>query len=163
MPIYHDNVVLVCGYWHGSRALLLGKDGKSVKLLWEDQENIRGLMAQPLQKDGLVYLLDRTNGLSCFEIKTGEKYWDDSKNHTVTPSGKNPQATLVWAHDGKRQDRALILNANGELLSVTLNKESFEIHSRSQITGKTWAHPAYNKGHIFARTDKKIVCWKLNP
>ncbi len=162
MPIYHDNVVLVCGYWHGSKALLLGEDGKSVKLLWEDKDNIRGLMAQPLQKDGLVYLLDRTNGLSCFEITTGKKHWDDSKNHIVTPSGRNPQATLVWANDGKRQDRALILNANGELLSVTLSKEGFEIHSRSQITGKTWAHPAYNRGHIFARTDKKIVCWELN-
>ena len=120
-------------------------------------------MAHPLQKDGLVYLLDRTNGLTCFEIKTGKRLWDDSKDHSITPPGRNPQATLVWARDGKHENRALIFNANGELLSATLNEEGFKIHSRSQITGKTWAHPAYNNGHIFARTDNEIVCWKLNP
>ena len=163
LPIYYENIVLVCGYWHGSKAIQLGKDLKSAKLLWEDEENIRGLMAQPLQKDGLVYLLDRTNGLTCFEIKTGKRLWDDSKDHSITPPGRNPQATLVWARDEKHENRALIFNANGELLSTTLNEEGFKIHSRSQITGKTWAHPAYSDGHIFARTDNEIVCWKLNP
>lgn len=161
LPIFHENIVLVCGYWHGSKAIQLGDDMKSAKLLWEDEENIRGLMAQPLQKDGLAYLIDRTNGLCCFEIKTGKRLWDDSEKHTITPSGRNPQATLVWAQDGKFENRALIFNANGELLSVTLNREGFEIHSRAQITGKTWAHPAYSDEHIYARTDNEIVCWKL--
>ena len=89
--------------------------------------------------------------------------WDDSKEHSITPSGRNPQATLVWARDGKHDNRALIFNANGELLSVTLSEKGFNIHSRAQITGKTWAHPAYSKGQIFARTNDEIVCWKLNP
>ena len=163
LPIYYENIVLVCGYWHGSKAIQLGDDLRSAKLLWENEENIRGLMAQPIQKDGLVYLLDRTNGLCCFEIKTGKILWDDSKEHSITPSGRNPQATLVWARDGKHDNRALIFNANGELLSVTLSEKGFNIHSRAQITGKTWAHPAYSKGQIFARTNDEIVCWKLNP
>ena len=161
MPICHDETVLVCGYWHGTKAIKLGADPRDAKLLWEEEEGIRGLMAQPLYRDGLVYLLDRTSGLSCFELATGKKRWDDAKGHTVTPSGRNPQATMVWARDGGRDDRMLILNANGELLSIVVGQAGFEIISRAQITGKTWAHPAYSDGGIFARTDKEIVCWKL--
>ena len=161
MPIFHDETVLVCGYWHGSRAIKLGKSPTDATLLWQDEENIRGLMAQPLYRDGLVYLLDRSNGLCCFELTTGKRLWNDADNHTVTPADKNPQSTMVWARDGKRNDRALILNANGELLSITLGRDGFRIHSRAQVIGKTWAHPAYSNGHIFARSDREIVCLKL--
>ena len=161
MPIFHDETVLVCGYWHGSRAIKLGKNPTDARLLWQDEENIRGLMAQPLYRDGLVYLIDRSNGLSCFELTTGKRLWNDADNHTVTPADKNPQSTMIWAMDGKRNDRALILNANGELLSITLDREGFKIHSRAQVIGKTWAHPAYARGHIFARSDREIVCLKL--
>lgn len=160
-PIMHEDIVLVCGYWHGSKAIKLGDKPDQATLLWEEKEDIRGLMAQPLYRDGLVYLLDRTNGLCCFELATGKRLWDDSEGHTVTPSGRNPQATLVWAHDGERDNRALIYNANGELLSVNLGKEGFKIHSRAQITGKTWAHPAYSADSIFARTDRELVRWSL--
>ena len=161
MPIFHDETVLVCGYWHGSRAIKLGESPTDATLLWQDEENIRGLMAQPLYRDGLVYLLDRSNGLCCFELTTGKRLWNDADSHTVTPADRNPQATMIWARDGKRNDRALILNANGELLSITLGKDGFKIHSRAQVTGKTWAHPAYANGHIFARSDREIVCLKL--
>ena len=162
MPICHEGIVLVCGYWHGSKAVKLGEGAGDAELLWEDEEGIRGLMAQPLYRDGLVYLLDRSSGLSCFELASRERLWDDADGHTVTPSGRNPQATLVWARDGKRDDRILILNANGELLSVTVGRDGFRIHSRAQVTGKTWAHPAYSDGRIFVRTDKEIASWKLH-
>jgi outer membrane protein assembly factor BamB len=161
MPIFHDETVLVCGYWHGSRAIKLGKSPTDATLLWQDEENIRGLMAQPLYRDGLVYLLDRSNGLCCFELTTGKRLWNDANNHAITPADKNPQSTMVWARDGKRNDRALVLNANGELLSITIGREGFRIHSRAQVIGKTWAHPAYARGHIFARSDREIVCLKL--
>lgn len=161
MPICHDETVLVCGYWHGSRAIKLGKNPTEATLLWQEEEKIRGLMAQPLYRDGLVYLLDSNNGLCCFELGSGKRLWNDTDAHTVTPAGRNPQATMIWARDGKRDDRALVLNANGELLSITLGRGGFKVHSRAQVIGRTWAHPAYSKGHIFARSDREIVCLKL--
>ena len=54
-----------------------------------------------------------------------------------------------------------VLGCGGTILLY--KKKGFNIHSRAQITGKTWAHPAYSKGQIFARTNDEIVCWKLNP
>ncbi|CAN5351278.1 PQQ-like beta-propeller repeat protein [soil metagenome] len=164
-PIVHEGIVLVCGYWHGSKAIRLGEEPGDADLLWEVEEGIRGLMAQPLYKDGNVYLIDRERGLMAFELESGRVLWDDAEAHSVTPSDRNPQATLVWVKEsaGSPTERALILNANGELLSATLTPEGFTIHSRAQVTGKTWAHPAYADGHLFVRTDSEIACWKLRP
>ncbi len=159
-PIVHEGIALVCGYWHGSKAVRLGDGGRDAELLWEQEESIRGLMAQPLFKEGVVYLIDRERGLMAFELDTGDVLWDDAEDHSVTPSDRNPQATLVWVRDAPHRPtgRVLILNANGELLSATLTPDGFTIHSRAQIIGKTWAHPAYADGHVFARTDSEIVC-----
>ena len=42
-------------------------------------------------------LLDKQYGLTCFELQTGQKLWDDANQ--TTPRGRNPQATLVWLGD----------------------------------------------------------------
>ena len=70
----------------------------------KDQEKLCGLMSQPLLPR--LFFLDRRNGLTCFELKTGLTSWTD--DHQLTSAGRNPQASLVWA--GKEGD-ALSLNA----------------------------------------------------
>lgn len=153
-PLYHDGVLLVSGYWHGAKAFRVGKD---VKLLWEDEKNICGLMSAPLFKDGVVYMLDKTRGLQAFELKTGKILWSD--DNTLTPKDRNPQMSLVWM-DGAR-NLAALLNANGELVYVTLTPEKRVELARWQIIGKTWAHPAFAGGRVFARSDRELVAWRL--
>jgi outer membrane protein assembly factor BamB len=155
-PIVHDNIALVCGYWAGSRAIKLAGTPSNTKLLWEENRYLRGLMSQPLYKDGLVYLLDKQYGITCFELKTGKKLWDD-KNQ-LTPRGRNPQASLCWIGDS---DRILALNAEGELILARCNKTGYTEFSRSKIIDPTWAHPAYSGNRIYARSDSKIVCVRL--
>ena len=155
-PIYHDGIALVCGYWDGSRAIRLGKDPGDAKLLWKDEEKLCGLMSQPLYNKGLCYLLDRRNGLTCFELKTGRILWTD--DHQLTEAGRNPQASLVWA--GKEGD-VLSLNAEGELVYLNLSKPGYSEHWREQVTGKTWAHPAYAGSRVYARSDRELVCYEL--
>jgi hypothetical protein len=46
------------------------------------------------------------------ELRTGKVKWEGQH---VTPRGQNPHASLTWAGD-----RALILNAKGELILVAL-------------------------------------------
>ena len=116
-PIIENQIVLVCGYWNGSRAIKLGNHGKNASLLWSDENNLRGLMAQPLYRDGVVYLLDRTHGLTAFELKTGKILWRDK--HQLTAAGRNPHASLVWL--GEKGGDALSLNAEGELVYLDLN------------------------------------------
>lgn len=155
-PIYHDGIALVCGYWNGSRAIRLGREPGDAKLLWKDEDKLCGLMSQPLYKEGLCYLLDRRNGLTCFELKTGRILWTD--DHQLTAAGRNPQASLVWA--GKEGD-VLSLNAEGELVYLHVSKTGYLEHWRDQVTGKTWAHPAYAGSRVYARSDRELVCYEL--
>ena len=156
-PIIENQIVLVCGYWNGSRAIKLGNHGKKASLLWSDENNLRGLMAQPLYRDGVVYLLDRTHGLTAFELKTGKILWRDK--HQLTAAGRNPHASLVWL--GEKGGDALSLNAEGELVYLDLNPRAYKEYWREQVVGETWAHPAYTGTKILARDDRSFFCWEL--
>jgi outer membrane protein assembly factor BamB len=158
-PLAADNMVLVSGYWHGTRALHFPDGVNKPKLLWQNEKDICGLMSSPLYKDGKVYLLDKNHGLTCFSLKTGEIYWRD--NNQLTPKDRNPHFSLVWLDQA--QDLIALLNANGELIYAKLTPHGAEQLARHQIIGKTWAHPAFVGNHIFARTDKELVAvetWK---
>jgi len=155
-PIFREGIVFVAGYWEGSKAVRLGPGATDAKLLWEENQFLRGEMSQPLYRDGHVYLLDKSHGLICFELKTGKKIWDDANQ--MTPKGRDPQASLVWLNDA---DRAIILNASGELILARLNPSGYHEQSRTKIIGKTWAHPAFAGRCVFARDGNELVCVEL--
>jgi len=155
-PIFQEGLVLVSSYYDGSQAIRLGNDGKSADVVWHDRRNLRGLMMQPLYRDGYAYLVDKRHGLTCFELATGKTVWDD--DNRMTPKGRNPQATMVWLGD---EDRALALNSDGDLIQIRLNPEGYLETSRANIIGRTWAHPAYSGNCVYARSDTEIVCLLL--
>ena len=156
-PIYHEDIILVSEYWHGTRAILLGEKLRNAKILWSDEINLRGLMSQALYRKGICFLLDRSSGLSAFELKSGKILWRDQ--HQLTPSERNPQASIVWSE--QEAGDALALNAYGELVFINLGKEGYTEYWRDQIIGKTWAHPAYSNNRVFSRDDKSVVCHEL--
>lgn len=155
-PICHQGLVFVSGYWEGSKAIRLGREPSEATLAWEDGESLRGLMSQPLYRDGHAYLLDKRFGLTCFELATGRKLWDDENR--LTPRDRNPQATLVWLGD---ENRMIALNAEGELVLARLSPAGYEEQARWRLLGPTWAHPAYAGRHIYARDDEQIICAEL--
>lgn len=160
-PIVNEGIALVCGYWAGSRAINLGKKAEDATLLWEENRNLRGLMSQPLYRDGYVYLLDKQYGLTCFELKTGKKLWDDK--NTLTPRSRNPQASIVWLNEEGRtdQNRIIALNADGELVLATITPNGYTEQSRAPIIDPTWAHPTFVGYRVLARNDEKLVCVRL--
>jgi hypothetical protein len=160
-PIYRNGTVFVTGYWAGSKAIRLGEHPEDAELIWEENRYLRGLMAQPLYRDGHVFTIDKQFGLTCFELSTGKKIWDDGNQ--VTPRGRNPQATLVWLGDG---DRAIILNELGDLILARLNTNGYLEQSRTNIITRhenapIWAHPAYAGNRVYARSDSELVCVEL--
>ncbi len=157
-PIFEEGLVVVCGYWDGSKAIRLGTQPQQAELAWEENKFLRGLMSQPLYRDGHVYLLDKQYGLTCFELKTARKLWDDENR--MTPRGRNPQASFVWLGDA---DRAIILNSEGALILARLNPSGYHEQSRANIIGFTWAHPAFAGSHVYARNDSELVCVPLLP
>jgi len=155
-PIFQEGLVLVSSYYEGSKAIRLGPEPSAATIAWEDRRNLRGVMSQPLYRDGHGYLLDKRDGVICFELKTGKKVWEDGNR--MTPKGRNPQATLVWVGD---EDRVLILNSDGNLILARLNPGGYQEQSRVNIIGPTWAHPAYAGACIYARNDSELVCVSL--
>jgi len=155
-PIYREGIVFVSGYWEGSKAIQLGKKTEDAKLIWEDRLKLRGLMSQPLYHDGHGFLLDKAYGLTCFELKTGKKLWDDK--HQMTPRGRDPQASMVWLNN---EGRILALNSDGDLILAKLNRDGFFEQSRANIIGHTWAHPAYVGNRVIARSDTELICVEL--
>ncbi|HUE69600.1 MAG TPA: PQQ-binding-like beta-propeller repeat protein [Pirellulaceae bacterium] len=155
-PIFHEGIVLVCGYWEGSKAIKLGEKPEQAELLWEDNRYLRGVMDQPLYKGGIGFLLDKQHGIVGFRYADGEKLWtDDNRLH---PRDRNPQVSMVWLGN---TDRAIALNAQGELILIRLTPEGLIEQSRTKIVGNTWAHPAYAGEHVYARDDEQIVCVRL--
>ncbi|MCA1962573.1 MAG: PQQ-like beta-propeller repeat protein, partial [Prosthecobacter sp.] len=158
-PLYHDGLLLVSGYWHGTRTLRLGAEPAQVSLAWSDEKNICGLMSAPLYREGVVYLLDKNRGLQAVELHTGKILWSD--DNTLTPQDRNPQMSLVWLRQS--DGLASLLNASGELVHVRLGREGFEELARHQIIGKTWAHPAFAGNRVYARSDTELLAWELWP
>jgi outer membrane protein assembly factor BamB len=155
-PIFHEGMVIVSGYWEGTKAIRLGEIPQEATLAWTENRYLRALMSQPLYRDGYAYLLDKYHGLICFKLQTGEKVWADGNR--MTPKSRNPQATLIWTGD---TDRALVLNAEGELILARLTPDGYQEQSRTRITGRTWAHPAYAGSSVYARSDEELVCVRL--
>lgn len=155
-PLYRDGILLISGYWHGTKALRLDAQPS---LLWENEKDMCGLMSAPLYKDGIVYLLDKTKGLQGIELTTGKILWSDA--NTLTPKDRNPQMSLVWLRES--EGLAALLNASGELVYLRLKAEGFDELARHQIIGKTWAHPAFVGNRIYARSDTALVAWRLWP
>lgn len=100
-PIYQQNTLFVTGYWEGSKAIRLGPNPADAKIIWQENQFLRGLMTQPLYRDGHVYMIDKTFGLTCFELETGRKLWDDQ--HQVAPrpqsAGDSRLARRRRSHD----------------------------------------------------------------
>ena len=155
-PIFHDGVVFVSGYWEGSKAIRLGVNDNSAQLIWEENRSLRGLMSQPLYRDGLVYLLDKRHGLVCFVLDSGQILWTDENR--LTPRGRNPQVTMVWVGDS---NTALGLNSEGVLVRCELTAKGYRELTRAKIVGPTWAHPAYVGNRIYARDDEQLVSVEL--
>ena len=153
-PIYRDGLLLVSGYWHGAKALRLGA---KPELVWEEQKKMCGLMSAPLFKDGLVYMLDKTEGLTCFQLSDGSIRWQDGNQ--LTPKDRNPQLSIVWLDQS--QSLVALVNAVGELVYAKLQADGAEVLARHQVIGKTWAHPAFTKDSLFARSDSELAAWKL--
>lgn len=156
-PLYRDGLLLVSGYWHGTKVLRLGKTPQEVSLAWENEKDMCGLMSAPLFKDGVVFLLDKNRGLQGIELKSGRLLWSD--DNTLTPKDRNPQMSLVWLRES--DGVASLLNASGELVHVRLGSSGFEELARHQIIGKTWAHPAFAENRAWARSDTELAGWKL--
>jgi outer membrane protein assembly factor BamB len=91
----------------------------------------------------LYYVSD--NGVaSCIDARTGQRHW-------MERLGGNYSASPVYVND-----HVLFLSEDGMATWVQASKQ-FQSVGKNQISGRTFATPAFYKNAMFLRTDEHLL------
>lgn len=175
-PVHHDDMLFLTNFFDGSLMLSLDPDKPAAKELWrragaseQETDALHSIISTPIMRGGYVYGVDSYGELRCLDAKTGDRIWEDQ---TAVP--RNRWATIHFIERGAASDRVWMFNDVGELIIAKLSPKGFEEISRAKLIepthdqlpsrrgGVTWAHPAFANRHVFARSDKELLCVDLS-
>lgn len=88
--------------------------------------------------------------LHCIEVQTGKSLWNRPKVGAY-------HASLVRTGD----DKLLLLEEKGDLVLLESDPKEYRELARSNICGKTWAHPALADGRLYVRDNGHLYCIEL--
>lgn len=160
-PVYHDGRLLI-----GGLMLKLDADKSGAVVLWPStRATARRVLSDTstaLFNDDYVYSARSMGEFVCLDAKTGEQLWETDKV-TDPKSGASVHVTA-------NGDSVLLYNDHGELIRARLTPKGYDEISRARVlepaatfSGRlcAWAAPAYSNRHIYARTNKELVCVTL--
>jgi hypothetical protein len=159
-PIFDakSNQLIVCSDREGATALQLDPAKPGFHKLWESFA-ISALHSTPVLRDGFVYGINHNGAeanhcgeFRCVELASGRVAWAATN---VTQIGRFAQAHVTL---NTTTDTFYISNELGELVVAKASPKGYHQLARAQITGKTWSHPAYAEGKIYARSETSLVC-----
>jgi outer membrane protein assembly factor BamB len=111
-----------------------------------------------------VYSAKSGGELVCLEAATGKLVWS-TNTVTTLKSGASIHLTPTLT-----PDVTFLFNERGELICARLTPEGYYESGRGLLVAPTvpfggrncaWAPPAFANRHVFARTDKELVCASL--
>jgi len=98
----------------------------------------------PVLVDGLLYTVSDKGIAACLDAKTGEQHW-------MERLGGNYSASPVYANGC-----ILFLSEEGVARWVRAGKE-FEVLQVNEISGRTFATPAFDRTGMYLRTDSELL------
>jgi len=163
-PVFSNNRLLVSGLM-----LKLNEDKPAASVLWPEsrtatKRTLSGT-STPLLQGNYVYSLNPDAILVCLEAETGRQIWETDK---VTRPKNGSSACMHMTVNGTS---VFIYNELGELILAHLSPQGYEEISRTHLIdptysfgGKklTWAAPSFANRHVYARTEKEIICASLS-
>jgi outer membrane protein assembly factor BamB len=170
-PVFSNNQLFVTSFYDGCLLLDLKQDALKAELVWQqtgpDEKNTAGIhsiISTPIILGEYIYGVDSYGELRCLDKKTGVRIWE---NQTATPRAR--WSTIHFVKNGKQ---VWMFNERGELIISRLSEKGMVEISRAKLIeptldqlrrreGVCWAHPAYANKHVFARSDKFLVCASL--
>ncbi len=170
-PVVNEQRVFVSSFYDGSLLLRLKQDSPAVEVLWRkagaDEQHTDALhcmISTPVMDGAHIYGVDSYGELRCLDASNGNRVWEDQ---TATPRNRWSNIHIV-----RNADRYFMFNESGDLIIAKLSPQGFQPISRAHLIdptteqlrrrdGVTWSHPAYADRHVFARSDKEIVCASL--
>ncbi|MFP6694029.1 MAG: PQQ-binding-like beta-propeller repeat protein [Pirellulales bacterium] len=170
-PVVSANRIFLTSFYDGSEMLRLDADQLAVNRVWrrrgkseKETDALHSMISTPVMLGDHVYGVDSYGELRCLDAATGDRVWEDL---TATPKARWSNIHMV-----RNGDRIFMFNERGELLIGKLSPGGFQKISRAKLLAPTtdqlrrrdgvcWAHPAYAYKHVFARSDKELVCANL--
>jgi outer membrane protein assembly factor BamB len=172
-PVVVGDLMFYSNAHAGSYLFRLARDRPGVDVLWErgrrprTDDTLHPVIPDPLVMNGLVIGVQTDGELRCLDLMTGKRQWE-----TVEAMPKAWHATMHLIRVGETGDRAWIFTEEGNLILARLTAEKYEELTRAKLLqptleqgprgrAVTWAHPAFAYRHIFARSDRELVCADL--
>lgn len=146
-----DQIFFSTSYETGALLLRLRKDGADK--VWSNDESMSNHYNTCVYHQGHLYGLDgrqeRGPDFRCVNLETARVKWNQ-------PRFGCGCLILVDGH-------VIVLTEKGELIAIAATPESFKEIARARVLddGPCRAHPALANGRLYARDQKKLVCWKL--
>jgi outer membrane protein assembly factor BamB len=150
-PVVFDNYVFFSAcYQTGAILLKVRKDGCDE--VWSNDESLSCHFSTPVYRDGYLYGFDgrqeQGTELRCVEARTSKVVWSE----------KGLGCGSIVLCDG----RLIVLSEGGELVLVEPDPARYKERARAAVLGRPIrAHPALADGRLYARDDRKLVCWDL--
>jgi outer membrane protein assembly factor BamB len=160
-PVYHDGHLLI-----GGLMLKLDSDKPGAVVLWPESrataQRILSDTSTALFRDDFIYSARSFGEFVCLDAKTGKQLWETDKV-TDRKSGAS-------VHPTANGNSVLLYNDRGELIRARLTPKGYQEISRARVlepavtfSGRkcAWAAPGYANRHIYARTNRELVCASL--
>lgn len=173
-PAVQGDLLFFSAAHSGSVLFRLLPDKPAPEVVWENGGRKRSpdvltpVIPDPILMNGLVAGVQTDGDLRCLDLKTGKRLWE-----TTAVMPKAWHATMHLVRAGETGDRAWIFSEQGNLILARLTADGYTELTRATLIDPTleqgprgravtWAHPAYAYRHVFARSDRKLVCADLS-
>ena len=173
-PVVQGDLMFFSTAHAGSALFRLAPDRLAIEVIWErgrrpkTDDTLTPVIPDPLVINGLVIGVQTDGELRCLDLMTGKRQWE-----TIEPMPKAWHASMHLVRAGETGDRAWIFTEQGNLILARLNAEGYHELTRARLLEPTpeqgprgrmvtWSHPAFAYRHIFARSDRELVCADLS-
>lgn len=173
-PVVQGDLMFFSTAHAGSYLFRLAQDRPAIDVVWErgrrprSVDTLTPVIPDPLVMNGLVFGVQTDGELRGLELMTGKRLWE-----TTDAMPKAWHATMHLIRAGETGDRAWIFTEQGNLILARLNAEGYHELARARLLeptleqgprgrAVTWSHPAFAYRHIFARSDRELVCADLS-
>lgn len=143
-----NRVLLSSGYGHGAAVIEVTNDNGrfGTRLVWE-HGRLKNRFSSSVVHDGFIYGLDETI-LTCVNAETGEVAWKGGRYG-------HGQFVLASGH-------LVLVTEDGDLVLVRATPERHEEVARfAVLEGKTWNHPAIDRGRLLVRNLAQMAAFDL--
>jgi outer membrane protein assembly factor BamB len=140
-PAYADGMVYVVN--ENARLAAIRLEA-TPNVAWEYEDDLPEV-ASPLATKDFVFMATSYGSVSCFNSKTGERYWIHDFDH-----GFYSSPILVG-------DKVYLMDMNGVMFIFKADKE-FQLIGTCELGEKAVTIPAFSQGRIYIRGDKHLFC-----